>query len=140
MILRNVDEGVAVALLLQAILFGYGGLTTLGVNVVIMAVPGVCVYLLFGRALGRLRSPWLFPLGAVAGALAVVIGAFLLAAVLVTSGKEFTAVAVTTLVAHVPVMVIEGLVTGWAVLFLRKVRPETFHVTQSAEPHAEPAS
>ena len=39
---------VAVALLLQALLFGFGGLTTLGVNVFNIAMPGV----LLGLALG----------------------------------------------------------------------------------------
>ena len=40
---------ILVALILQAIFFQYGGITTLGVNTVIMAVPAVFCFHLFGR-------------------------------------------------------------------------------------------
>ncbi|MBW2637609.1 MAG: cobalt transporter CbiM, partial [Deltaproteobacteria bacterium] len=38
---------IFVALTLQAILFQFGGITTLGVNTVVMALPGVICYYLF---------------------------------------------------------------------------------------------
>jgi cobalt/nickel transport system permease protein len=56
--------------------------------------------------------------------LAVLLGAVLLAAVLAAVGKEFERLAQAVLLAHIPVAVVEGLVTSSAVLFLRKVRPE----------------
>lgn len=120
-----VFPALAVALLLQAILFGFGGLTTLGVNTTVMAFPGVCCYYLLNRPAREWQGPAVFFVGFAAGVLGIVLGAILLASVLMTTGREFTLVAGTVLLAHIPVMVIEGFVTGSALAFLRKVRPET---------------
>jgi cobalt/nickel transport system permease protein len=48
----------------------------------------------------------------------------LLAATLAAAGKPFEKLAELLILAHLPVAVIEGLVTAGAVAFLRKVRPE----------------
>jgi len=115
---------VLIALLLQAVLFGFGGLTTLGVNTVVMGAPAVLCYLVLRRWIRRSRGPSAFLLGAAAGVLGIVGGCVLLAGALVTTGRAFREVAVLALAAHVPVAVIEGLVTGAVVAFLRQVRPE----------------
>lgn len=121
----QVFPAFAVALLLQATLFGFGGISTLGVNVLILGLPGVVCYYLFSSAARSVPQRFVFWVGAAAGALAILIGGFLLAATLITTGEEFTAVAVTVLAAHLPVLAIEAFVTGVAISFLRKVRPET---------------
>ncbi len=59
-----------VALALQLIFFGHGGLTALGVNTFNLAVPALLVALLLRPWLRR-RSPPLFWIGAAAGALGV---------------------------------------------------------------------
>ncbi len=41
---------ILIALVLQAMLFQYGGISTLGVNTIIMALPAVTCGLLLGRA------------------------------------------------------------------------------------------
>lgn len=127
---------IAVALALHAFL-GYGGITTLGVNTFVMAGPGLVCYCLFGRFIALSHGRLAFLIGAGAGALSIAMGASLLALVLITTGKEFQVVAATVLVAHIPVMVIDGIVTGSAVSFLRKVRPETFHAPPAAGVPAE---
>ncbi|MDL2269502.1 cobalt transporter CbiM [Desulfosarcina sp. OttesenSCG-928-G17] len=111
------------ALLLQAMLFQYGGLTTLGINTVIMALPAV-----FGHYLCR---PFLFSRPGVTitaafacGAGAVLISGLLVALSLVCSGAYFLETAGLVVAAHVPVMVIEGLITVFCVGFLKKVKPE----------------
>ncbi len=123
-----VFPAVTIALLLHALLFGFGGLTTLGVNTIIMGLPGLCMYYLFHGSVKRSQGTLLFAMGFAAGSLSIALGAVLLALVLLTSGEGFAGVAGTVLAAHVPVIVIEGLVTGSAVSFLRRVRPETFEV------------
>lgn len=115
---------VLIGLLLQAVLFGYGGLTSLGVNTVVMGLPGVAMYLVFNRWLRRASGAGAFALGFGAGSLAIVGGCVLLGAALVTTGREFEKVAALAMAAHVPVAVVEGLVTGAVVAFLRQVRPE----------------
>lgn len=113
---------IFIALLLQAIMFQFGGLTTLGVNTLIMAIPAVISYYVF-RLLNRcsfLQAAAPFA----CAMLAIVISALLAAAALVFSEKNFQELAVMILVAHVPVMIIEGIVTGLAIAFLKKVKPD----------------
>ena len=45
----QVFPAFAVALLLQAALFGFGGISTLGVNVLILGGPGIVCFYLFNR-------------------------------------------------------------------------------------------
>jgi cobalt/nickel transport system permease protein len=113
-----------VALVLQAVLFGFGGPTTLGVNTLVMAAPAVTCYYLFRRPLRARRKELAAAAAFAAGALAVALSVVLLGAVLLAAGEHFLPVVQLALVAHVPVMVVEGLVTASAVLFVRKVRPE----------------
>ncbi len=118
---------ILVALLLQALLFGYGGLTVLGVNTTIMAGPALVVALLFGpwiRRSGRTASLAAFG----GGALAVFLAALLAAAALALSDRSFIMAARLLLLAHVPVMLIEGLVTMFTLAFLRRVQPEILNL------------
>jgi len=121
-----------VALLLQAILFGFGGLTTLGVNTVVMAGPAVVCHYLFAWGV-RGRGPTVaFVCGLLAGGVAVLLSALLVCVALVTTGKAFAVVAGLVVAAHVPVAVIEGLITGCIAGFLRKVKPELLDLHAAA--------
>ena len=115
-------------LFLQALIFGYGGLTVLGVNTFNMAFPAVAVFYLgrIGRKSNNLKI--VFALGFAAGACSVFLSGLLMALSLLLAGKEFLPLAAGALVAHLPLMMIEGLVTGSAILFLRRVRPEIFRL------------
>lgn len=114
---------ILVALLLHAVMFQFGGLTVLGVNTVIMAGPALICWLLLrtwlrrGKALPALAS-------FVCGALGVFLGALLLGGFLALNGEPFYTAAQVAVLAHVPVMVLEGLVTMVVIGFLLKVKPE----------------
>jgi cobalt/nickel transport system permease protein len=113
---------ILVALLLQAVLFQFGGITTLGINTVIMAAPAVVVYHAFGSM--AKRTDLLGLVGAFCvGFWSVLLSGVIAAAALVLTGEGFVAVAALILSAHLPVMVIEGIVTLFCVVFLRKVQP-----------------
>lgn len=129
---------MAAALLLQAILFGFGGLTTLGANTLSMALPGVVCHYLFARRIRPTTSPGAtFALGFAGGAAAVAMSCVLLSATLYLSGGEFVGVVGALAIGHVPVVVIEGFVTAFAVMFLRKVRPELLCAPQRTRPGKE---
>ncbi len=118
---------IVVALVLHAVLFQFGGLTTLGVNTVIMAAPGVTAYYIFNRPVRRGgRMGALAGFGA--GATGTALGGILVAAALLSTGEGFVGMARLVLAAHLPVMVIEGIVTGFCVTFLKKVKPEVLEV------------
>ena len=115
-----------VGLLLQAVFFGFGGLTVLGVNALNIALPAVLAWLLFGRLIGR-GSPvqgavW----GGLGGAFAIAGTTAMVAAALALSGEAFLPAAKLVFFAHIPVMAIEAVLTGFAVLLARKVKPELF--------------
>lgn len=114
---------ILTALLLQAMMFQYGGITTLGVNTVIMAVPAVICYHLFGPlVLGKRLVAAAAAFACGAGS--ILLGAVLVGACLMFTEESFLEVAGLVAVAHLPVMVIEGIVTVFCVAFLKKVKPE----------------
>ncbi|WP_319522854.1 cobalt transporter CbiM [uncultured Desulfosarcina sp.] len=114
---------ILTALLLQAMLFQFGGLTVLGVNTVIMAGPAVICYYCCGPFV--LKSPPVAVTAAfVAGAGSVFLAGILVGVSLVFTGENFLEVAGLVVAAHLPIMVIEGIVTVFCVAFLKKVKPE----------------
>jgi cobalt/nickel transport system permease protein len=115
---------VLVALALQSVFLSYGGLTALGLNTLVMAVPAVVCWYLFRRAVRSRFEPLVFVTGFLAGAVGMLLGATLAAAALFAAGKSFAPFAQVVLAAHLPMAVVEGLVTGSVVVLLRKVRPE----------------
>ncbi|WP_294228207.1 cobalt transporter CbiM [uncultured Shimia sp.] len=121
-----------VGLLLQAVFFGFGGLTVLGVNTFNIAMPAVLAWMIFGRLIGR-GSPvqgaiW----GGLGGAFAIAATTLFVAVSLALTGDEFLPAAKLVFFAHIPVMAIEAVLTGFAVLLARKVKPELFLKGSSA--------
>lgn len=115
---------VFVALLLQAIFFGYGGITVLGVNTVSTALPAVLVWWALHATISNATPRLAGVVGGIGGALAVLVSALVMAVSLVASGDEFIVAAQLTLLSHIPVMVVEGVLTGAAVYLIARVRPE----------------
>lgn len=114
---------ILVGLLLQALIFQFGGLTVLGVNTVIMALPAVASFYLF-TLLRRGFPRYNFFSAALCGGLAIFMSGALMALFLALNGQNFLQVALLALAAHLPVAVIEAVITGAAVSFLSRVKPE----------------
>ncbi|MBU0733738.1 MAG: cobalt transporter CbiM [Pseudomonadota bacterium] len=113
---------ILVALTLQAVLFQFGGITALGVNTVIMASPAVFCYFLFGRLMVRKPSVAI-PAAFAAGALSVLLAAILLGLALIFTEEGFIKVSTLVVMANLPVMAVEGVITALCVAFLKKVQP-----------------
>jgi cobalt/nickel transport system permease protein len=113
---------ILVGLLLQAVFFQFGGITTLGVNTVIMALPAVLCYYLFGRMLNG-KSSLAATAGFACGFLSVLASGVLVALALTCTDENFFKTSAIILAAHLPVMAIEGIVSAFCVVFLRKVQP-----------------
>jgi cobalt/nickel transport system permease protein len=131
---------VLIALVLQAMFFGIGGPTTLGINTLSMALPAVVCHYLFRKALHSKSETVTFLAGLGAGALGVMLGALVVALAMLAAGSEFKLVAGAALLVHLIVAPAEGLITGVSVVFLRKVRPELLEAPFLAPaPYAEVA-
>ena len=113
---------ILVGLALQAVFFQFGGITTLGVNTTIMAAPAVVVYGLF-RYVTAKRHAALVPVAFCCGALSVFLGAVMVGLALVFTEENFWKVSAMVVAAHLPVMLIEGIITALCVAFVRKVQP-----------------
>ncbi len=117
-----------VGLLLQAVFFGFGGLTVLGINTVNIALPAVAAWYLCRGGVrssdARIAALW----GALAGGLSIALTTIMVAASLALSGEEFYPAAKFVFFAHIPVMVIEAGLTAAAVHLTRLVKPELLDV------------
>ncbi len=116
---------ILVALLLQTLLFQFGGITVLGVNVFTMGFAAVISWYVF-RAICYL-CPGMKGVRVAAfmgGALGVALAAVLTALALAFTDEGFWLAARLLLLAHLPVMLVEGLVTMFTVSFIMRVRPE----------------
>jgi cobalt/nickel transport system permease protein len=114
---------ILVALALQAVLFQHGGITALGANCVIMALPPLLCHFAFRGLLrrpGRARAAGAFACGFVA----LLLSGLLAAVALVLTGEAFAPAAKVLVLANLPLAAVEGVVTLFAVSFLARVRPE----------------
>jgi cobalt/nickel transport system permease protein len=122
---------ILVGLTLQAAFFGFGGVTSLGVNTVTIALPALLVAAVLGPRLRRARS---FRSAGLVGALAGLTGAVGTAALvclaLALSGPEYAPALGVIAATYVPLMVGEAVVGGMALGFMTKVKPEMLGLEQ----------
>lgn len=126
---------ILAALFLQGVMFQYGGITTLGVNTIIMALPAVICHYLFRKFIWKSQAISLLASFS-CGFLSVLGGALLVAVALMFTQENFFSVSALVVTAHLPIMIIEGIITAFCVGFLQKVHPVLlpgFHFQQSAD-------
>lgn len=125
---------ILIGLLLQALLIGHGGLTTLGVNAVMIGVPALIAAQVFQlrHRLDRVLPPtWSVGIFSFfAGALGLGLAALIFFGIIIFTvppeldlATEQTALT-ALIVAHVPLFFLEGLFTVLLSLFLLRVKPE----------------
>ena len=123
---------ILIGLFFQAVMFQHGGLTTLGINAVIMGLPAIVAHYVFRmRRLGNHDSRTKTAVfGFFSGAVALGISVAMFVAILLGNlpadfdpATERAAVYALA-VAHVPLIAIEGVITALLTTFLRRVRPE----------------
>jgi cobalt/nickel transport system permease protein len=123
---------ILIGLFFQAIMFQHGGLTTLGVNAAMMGIPALLAYHIFQlrHTFGRDNQNMLITFAFLGGALGLGIAAAIAFTLLITTIPANIDVAaerasiITLMIAHIPLMIIEGIFTAMLVLFLHRVRPE----------------
>jgi cobalt/nickel transport system permease protein len=115
---------VLVGLVLQLVLAGVGGLTTLGINTLDIALPGVLVGALLRNFVARAAPGPAMLAAGLGAALAVALTTLGVALALTLSGEGLAGAAPLVGFANLPLMLVEGVVTAFAVGFLKKVRPE----------------
>ena len=141
---------IFISLLLQAILFQFGGITVLGVNSLLMGVPALAGWLIF-KALSKTKLPFAAS-GALTSVIAVTITTVLLGIIFYASGVDFGSLGamlervsgipiLSTLsdmlakypamltffmifLMNIPLMIAEGIISAFMLQFIEKVSPE----------------
>lgn len=122
---------ILIGLFFQAVMFGHGGVTTLGVNGIILGLPALGAHALFSlHARGRGPTPRkAMVLGFLAGSLTVGFSVLLFVAFLfmnmpshMDAAAERSAIAILA-ISHIPLILIEGVVTGLLAAFLLRAHP-----------------
>ena len=129
---------IGLGLLLQSLLFQFGGITALGANTLMMGLPALVCGWFFQTFKGDTRIRQM-TIGGLSGALGTALAAVILALLLASGGEDFFGVAKIALAAHVPVILIEGALTAFTVGFLGRVKPELLQPAfsrPSGPPHA----
>ena len=112
---------IFVALFLQGVFFGFGGLSVLGVNTAVIGFPAILGGLLAAAAKAqelkaRTQKIYLF----LAGFVPIVCSMLLLDLVLFISGREFFAIATLISLEGAALAVLEGIITLFALSFIAK--------------------
>jgi len=150
---RRAALAIPLGLLLQAILLQHGGLTTLGVNTCVMVLPALLAWQMFTawQRLGprsevrsqksevsgepgcvsarssetEVRAGVPFALGLLIGVVAVLATVFLHCLTLWLGGtSDWRSLIVLTLVPHLLIAAVEGVILGFTVRFLARVKPD----------------
>lgn len=119
---------ISLGIVLQSLLFQFGGITAIGANALLMGVPALLAGWVFRALKGGSLIRHVFA-GAVAGGLGIVLAVGFLALLLLTGGEDFFGVAMIALYAHLPVLATESAVSAFTVSFLYKVKPELLQIS-----------
>ncbi len=122
-----------IALLLQVIFFSFGGFAVLGVNLCVMATPAVIVHYLFRSRLQphmTLKDRLLVGIGAgvigVGGA-----GALASFVLMLDGGKSYLNLVWLLLVSHIPVFILDSIISVGVITLLGKMYPEVMNRTEN---------
>ncbi len=115
---------ILVALFFQAVLFQFGGITVLGVNTFNMAFPALVSYLLFSPLVKTKRKGLIVAGGVLSAFVGVFLAGFFVALELSLMGKAFLPSTKLILLAHIPVCLVEAVITPAVLLYINKVKPE----------------
>ena len=128
---------ILIGLFFQAVMFQHGGLTTLGVNTVIMGLPAILSFYIFRlrniRGKENLKTTGIF--GFLAGFVGLALSVVLFVLILLNFmpaelDVETERAAIYALaLAHLPLMAIEGAFTALVTVFLQRVRPKLLEST-----------
>lgn len=113
---------ILIALILQALLLGYGGVVSIGVNLFIMATPAVIVYYInkteiFLKINEKIRFFLIGFLGAFFATLFLV-------AILYFSKEQYEWAAYSIFTVNIFTMIIEGMVSMFLLMFIKKTYPK----------------
>lgn len=129
---------ILTGLFFQAVMFQHGGISTLGINIVIFGLPALLVYGTFLPLAKRWKNRpiYLSLAGGILAGLAILIAAMLILVIIRFSGDEFTGIAFVFSAAHGMLAFVEGAITFFILRRLLKIKPEMLYAYKSSPPES----
>lgn len=123
---RAAFPAVFLAVLLQAFLFQHGGITTIGVNSLIIGLSAIIAYYIYKLIIIKttLNNNKYLLGGCIAGGIAIISAISLTSLFLLMTGDELIGLTIALILSHIPVIIIEIVLTGSISGFIYKVKPE----------------
>ncbi|WP_018652133.1 cobalt transporter CbiM [Actinobacillus capsulatus] len=120
-----------VALVLQTLLFSFGGFSVLGVNLCVMALPALLVHYMFRRTLAVNLSRRQLMLSGIGAGVIGVGGAILLAATALAfdGGKNYVDLIGLLIASHLPIFLVDSIVSVGTLFTLAKMYPNALQET-----------
>lgn len=116
---------IFIGLLLQAVLFQHGGLTTLGMNTIMVSIPAIIAHKMFARLASKKKNISLS--AGLLAASAVILTVVILSIVLFLSGNAyadgFLSVINILAIGHIPLAIGEAILTSFIIGFIYRTRP-----------------
>ncbi len=113
---------ISIALFLQAILLGFGGLSSLGANILVMALPAYLTYLIFKvEFFKNLNEKLKFFF---IGSLGVLFSIILLFLVLILADEKYLLMSYSIILLNIPAIILEGIITMFLLLYIKKSIPK----------------
>lgn len=125
---RRAVIAIGTAVMLQALLFAHGGVSTWGVNTLTMSLPAILAGIQFQRAIRRWPNRVAL-LGMLLGLFASALTVALACTVLYFGGISTLATIGVILLVHLPVIGVEAAITMSLVHYLGRVKPEWLGLT-----------
>ena len=121
----RIFPAVLIGLFLQALLFQFGGLTVLGVNTLNIAASGWLASLVFRPLLKKNADRRkVFITGFAASVMSLALACTGLYLMLILTGRDFEKTAQLIVLAHLPVMFIEGIISGLILVALHRYQAD----------------
>ena len=121
---------ILIGLFFQTVMFQHGGLSTLGINAVIMGIPALFAYYIFRISSNGRKKVWTQILAFCAGAGSLLLSAIIFTVIIITNitsdldaQTEINAIYLS-LISYVIQAIIEGVFTVMLISFLEQVKPE----------------
>ncbi|ABR46750.1 cobalamin (vitamin B12) biosynthesis CbiM protein [Alkaliphilus metalliredigens QYMF] len=128
---RRSPIAIFIGLLLQAIIFQHGGLTTLGVNTLLVALPALASYKLYSKLTCNKKSPAIWA-GFIGGFAVFTCVSLLILVLFMTDSRYsegFFSVVNVLAVGYLPLIAMEAILTGFIISFIYRIRPHILETT-----------
>lgn len=130
---RRAFAPILVGLFFQALMFQHGGLSTLGINSVIIGLPALLTGWIFQKLASKLKPGTLAAAGGILTFLSVLASAALAMGVIMFSDKGLFNAAFAFSASFIVLGVLEGMVTALAVSLFLRIKPEMLFAGRKGE-------